>query len=53
MTNLPNNLLESIYPMGMTAEGVAKDITYQEKTQDENAFESQKRTAAAQEAGLS
>jgi acetyl-CoA acyltransferase len=40
------------YPMGMTAEVVAKRYNVSRETQDEIAFESQKRTAAAQEAGL-
>ena len=40
------------YPMGMTAEVVAKRYNVSRETQDELAFESQKRTAAAQEAGL-
>ena len=39
------------YPMGMTAETVAKRYNVSRETQDEIAFESQKRTAAAQEAG--
>ena len=38
------------YPMGMTAEVVAKRYDVSRETQDEIAFESQKRTAAAQEA---
>ena len=40
------------YPMGMTAEVVAKRYKISRETQDELAFESQKRTAAAQDAGL-
>ena len=40
------------YPMGMTAEVVAKRYNVSRETQDELALESQKRTAAAQEAGL-
>ena len=40
------------YPMGMTAEVVAKRYNVSRETQVEIAFESQKRTAAAQEAGL-
>ena len=39
------------YPMGMTAETVAKRYNVSREAQDEIAFESQKRTAAAQEAG--
>ncbi|MDA7796620.1 thiolase family protein [Gammaproteobacteria bacterium] len=39
------------YPMGMTAETVAKRYNVSRQAQDEIAFESQKRTAAAQEAG--
>ena len=39
------------YPMGMTAETVAKRYKVSREAQDEIAFESQKRTAAAQEAG--
>ncbi|MDA9661850.1 thiolase family protein [Pseudomonadota bacterium] len=39
------------YPMGMTAETVAKRYNVSRDAQDEIAFESQKRTAAAQEAG--
>jgi acetyl-CoA acyltransferase len=39
------------YPMGMTAETVAKRYNVSRAAQDEIAFESQKRTAAAQEAG--
>lgn len=39
------------HPMGITAECVAKRYKVSRKTQDEIAFESQKRTAAAQEAG--
>ena len=39
------------YPMGMTAEAVAKRYKVSREAQDEIAFESQKRTAAAQEAG--
>jgi acetyl-CoA acyltransferase len=39
------------YPMGMTAETVAKRYNVSREVQDEIAFESQKRTAAAQEAG--
>ena len=39
------------HPMGMTAECVAKRYKVSRETQDEIAFESQKRTAAAQEAG--
>ena len=39
------------YPMGMTAETVAKRYNVTREAQDEIAFESQKRTAAAQEAG--
>jgi acetyl-CoA acyltransferase len=38
-------------PMGITAETVAKRYKVSRETQDEIAFESQKRTAAAQEAG--
>ena len=40
------------YPMGMTAEVVAKRYKISRESQDELAFESQKRTAAAQDAGL-
>ena len=40
------------FPMGMTAEVVAKRYNVSRETQDELALESQKRTAAAQEAGL-
>ena len=40
------------YPMGMTAEVVAKRYNISRETQDELALESQKRTASAQEAGL-
>ena len=40
------------YPMGMTAEVVAKKYNISRETQDELALESQKRTASAQEAGL-
>ena len=44
--------LPGIYlPMGITAETVAKRYKVSRETQDEIAFESQKRTAAAQEAG--
>ena len=39
------------HPMGITAECVAKRYDVSRETQDEIAFESQKRTAAAQEAG--
>jgi len=39
------------HPMGITAECVAKRYNVSRETQDEIAFESQKRTAAAQEAG--
>ena len=39
------------HPMGITAECVANRYNISRKTQDEIAFESQKRTAAAQEAG--
>ena len=39
------------YPMGMTAETVAKRYNVSREAQDEIAFESQKRTAAAQESG--
>jgi acetyl-CoA acyltransferase len=39
------------HPMGMTAECVANRYNVSRETQDEIAFESQKRTAAAQEAG--
>ena len=39
------------FPMGMTAETVAKRYNVSREAQDEIAFESQKRTAAAQEAG--
>ena len=39
------------HPMGITAECVAKRYEVSRETQDEIAFESQKRTAAAQEAG--
>ena len=39
------------HPMGITAECVAKRYGVSRETQDEIAFESQKRTAAAQEAG--
>ncbi len=39
------------YPMGMTAETVAKRYNVSREAQDEIVFESQKRTAAAQEAG--
>ena len=39
------------YPMGMTAETVAKRYNVSREAQDEIAFESQKRTAAAQETG--
>ena len=39
------------YPMGMTAETVAKRYNVSREAQDEIAFESQKRTAVAQEAG--
>ena len=39
------------YPMGMTAETVAKRYNVSREAPDEIAFESQKRTAAAQEAG--
>ena len=39
------------YPMGMTAETVAKRYNVSREAQDEIAFESQNRTAAAQEAG--
>ena len=48
-------LLEShpgiYHPMGITAECVAKRYNVSRETQDEIAFESQKRTAAAQESG--
>ena len=39
------------YPMGMTAEVVAKRYNVSREAQDEYAFESQMRTAAAQQAG--
>ncbi|MBT3852146.1 MAG: thiolase family protein [Gammaproteobacteria bacterium] len=39
------------FPMGITAETVANRYNVSRETQDEIAFESQKRTAAAQEAG--
>ena len=39
------------YPMGMTAEVVAKRYSVSREAQDEYAFESQMRTAAAQQAG--
>jgi hypothetical protein len=39
------------HPMGMTAECVANRYNVSRETQDEIAFESQTRTAAAQEAG--
>ena len=39
------------HPMGITAECVANRYNVSRETQDEIAFESQKRTAAAQEAG--
>jgi acetyl-CoA acyltransferase len=39
------------HPMGITAECVAKRYDVSRETQDEIAFESQKRTAAAQETG--
>ena len=39
------------HPMGITAECVAKRYNVSREAQDEIAFESQKRTAAAQEAG--
>ena len=39
------------YPMGMTAEVVAKRYNVSREDQDEYAFESQMRTAAAQQAG--
>ncbi len=39
------------HPMGITAECVAKRYNVSRQTQDEIAFESQKRTAAAQESG--
>jgi len=39
------------YPMGMTAEVVAKRYKVSREAQDEYAFESQMRTAAAQQAG--
>ena len=39
------------HPMGITAECVAKRYNVSRETQDEIAFESQKRTAVAQEAG--
>ena len=39
------------HPMGITAECVANRYNVSSETQDEIAFESQKRTAAAQEAG--
>jgi acetyl-CoA acyltransferase len=39
------------YPMGMTAEVVAKKYNVSREVQDEYAFESQMRTAAAQQAG--
>jgi len=39
------------HPMGITAECVAKRYNVSRETQDEIAFESQKRTAAAQEGG--
>ena len=39
------------HPMGITAECVAKRYNVSRETQDEIAFESQKRTAAAQESG--
>ena len=39
------------HPMGITAECVANRYSVSRETQDEIAFESQKRTAAAQEAG--
>ncbi len=39
------------YPMGMTAEVVAKRYDVSREAQDEYAFESQMRTAAAQQAG--
>ncbi len=39
------------YPMGMTAEVVAKRYNISREAQDEYAFESQMRTAAAQQAG--
>ena len=39
------------YPMGMTAETVAKRYNVSREAQDEIAFERKKRTAAAQEAG--
>jgi len=39
------------HPMGMTAECVAKRYNISREAQDEIAFESQKRTAAAQDAG--
>ena len=39
------------YPMGMTAEVVAKRYNVSRQAQDEYAFESQMRTAAAQQAG--
>ena len=39
------------HPMGITAECVANRYNISRETQDEIAFESQKRTAAAQEAG--
>ena len=39
------------YPMGMTAEVVAKRYNVYREAQDEYAFESQMRTAAAQQAG--
>ncbi len=40
------------YPMGMTAEVVAKRYKISREEQDELALESQKRTASAQEAGI-